>query len=163
VSLAKQSRYLQQGSYIGYKDPRVKLLTQYEWRDERVRRSASDAYSGWQSGLRTFTDNAKPSLRSFANPFFIDQKPGSRSARLWGQVRPGVTHQVTVQRRKKGTTRWSTIKTLTTNGLGYWKLNQTVTATADYRFRWQPTDEYDAPVGPLKTSDVLRATVAKRG
>ena len=157
VSLAKQSRYLQQGTYIGYKDPRVKLLTQYEWRDERVRRSASDAYSGWQSGLRTFADKAKPSLRSFANPFFIDQKPGSRSARLWGQVRPGVTHRVTVQRRKRGAKRWTTVRTLTTNGAGYWKLTQAVSTTTDYRFRWQPTDEYDAPVGSLKTSDVLRA------
>ena len=78
-------------------------------------------------------------------------------------MRPGVTHRVTVQRRKRGSTRWSTIKTLSTNGGGYWKLNQTVKATADYRFRWQPTDEYGAPVGSLKTSDVLRATVAKRG
>jgi hypothetical protein len=157
VSLAKQSRYLQQGTYIGYKDPRVKLLTQYEWRDERVRRSASDAYSGWQSGLRTFADNAKPSLKSFANPFVVDQKPGSRSARLWGQVRPGVTHRITVQRRKPGAKRWTTVRTLTTNGLGYWKLTQTVRTTTDYRFTWQPTDEYDAPVGPIKASDVQRA------
>ena len=102
VSLAKQSRYLQQGAYIGYKDPRVKLLTQYEWRDERIRRSAERrATPGWQSGLRFVSDKAKPSLASFANPFFVDQRPGSRSARLWGQVRPGVTHSVTVERRKR--------------------------------------------------------------
>jgi hypothetical protein len=162
VSQAKQSRYLQQGTYIAYKDPRVKLLTQYEWRDEPVRRSASDPYSGWQSGLRFLNDKAKRSLATFANPFFIDQRPGSRSARLWGQVRPGVTHRVTVQRRKRGSMRWTTFKTLTTNGAGYWKLTQTVSATTDYRFRWQPTDQYDAPVGALKTSDVLRVTIKRR-
>jgi hypothetical protein len=162
VSLAKQSRYLQQGAYIGYKDPRVKLLTQYEWRDERVRRSASDAYSGWQSGLRTVADSAKPSLASFANPFVVDQRPGSRSVRLWGQVRPGDTHRVTVQRRKRGSTRWTTVKSLSTNASGYWKLTQTVTATTDYRFRWQPTDAYDAPVGNVRTSDVQRVTIARR-
>jgi hypothetical protein len=157
VSLAKQSRYLQQGTYLGYKDPRVKLLTQYEWRDEPIRRSASDRYSGWQSGLRFRDDRAKPSLKSFANPFALDQRPGSRSVRLWGQVRPGVTHGVTVQRRKRGATRWTRVRTLSTNGAGYWKLTQTVNTTTDYRFQWQPTDAYDAPVGKVKTSDVLRA------
>jgi hypothetical protein len=158
VSLAKQSRWLQQGAYVAYRDPRVKLLTQYEWRDEPVRRSATDPYAGWQSGLRFRDDRAKPSLRSFSNPFFIDQRPGSRRARLWGQVRPGITHRVAVQRRKAGRTRWTTVRVVTTNGDGYWNLNQTVSATTDYRFRWQPTDAYGANAGPLKTSDVLRVT-----
>jgi hypothetical protein len=163
VSLAKQSRYLQQGTYIAYRDPRVKLLTQYEWRDEPVRRSATDPYAGWQSGLRFRDDRAKPSLRTFANPFFIDQKPGSRAARLWGQVRPGITHDVTVQRRKAGSTRWTTVRVVATNGDGYWTLNQTVSATTDYRFRWQPQDPYGANAGPLRTSDVLRVKIVRRG
>jgi hypothetical protein len=163
VSLAKQSRYLQQGAYIAYRDPRVKLLTQYEWRDEPVRRSKSDRYSGWQSGLRFRDDRAKPSLRTFASPFFIDQKPGSRAARLWGQVRPGVTHEVTVQRRRAGSTRWTKVRVITTNGDGYWTLNQTVSAATDYRFRWQPQDPYGANAGPLRTSDVLRVKIARRG
>jgi hypothetical protein len=163
VTLAKQSRWLQQGTYIAYKDPRVKLLTQYEWRDEALGRGkVATRYSGWQSGLRTAGDKAKPSLKSFANPFFISQRPGSRTARLWGQVRPGDGHRVTVQRRKRGSTRWTTVRTLSTNSSGYWKLTQTVATTTDYRFRWQPTDEYDAPVGGLKTSDVLRVTIKKR-
>jgi hypothetical protein len=158
VTPALQSRYLQQGAYIAYKDPRVKLLTQYEWRDEQLARGTNATrYSGWQSGLRFANEKAKPALRSFANPFFISQRLGSRVARLWGQVRPGETHRVTVQRRKRGATRWTKVKTLSTNGAGYWKLTQTVNTTADYRFQWQPTDDYDAPVGRVKTSDVLRA------
>jgi hypothetical protein len=162
VSLAKQSRYLQQGTYIAYKDPRVKLLTQYEWRDEAVHRSSSDPYSGWQSGLLFVNDKPKPSLKTFANPFFISQRANSRKARLWGQVRPGTSHRVTVQRRKAGAKRWTTVKTLTTNGSGYWTLNQTVNATTDYRFRWQPTDQYDAPIGAVRSSDVLRVKIAKK-
>ena len=163
VSLTKQSRYLQQGAYLAYRDPRVRLLTQYEWRDEPVRRSTGgDPYAGWQSGLRFVNDKPKPAFKTFANPFFIDQRPGSRSARLWGQVRPGVTHRVTVQRRKGGAKSWTTVKVLSTNGSGYWTLRQTVTATADYRFRWQPTDPYGAPAGALKTSDVLRVSLKRK-
>jgi hypothetical protein len=157
VSVAKQSRYLQQGAYIAYNDPRVKLLTQYEWRDEPVRHStAGDPYSGWQSGLHFVNGRAKPSLKSFANPFFIAQRPSSRTARLWGQVRPGVSHRVTVQRRKAGAKRWTTVKRLVTSGDGYWTVSQTVTATTDYRFTWQPTDPYGAPAGSPRASDVLR-------
>jgi hypothetical protein len=141
----------------------VRLLTQYEWRDEPVRRSTGgDPYAGWQSGLRFVNDKAKPAFKTFANPFFIDQRPGSRTARLWGQVRPGVTHRVTVQRRKAGARSWTTVKLLTTNGSGYWTLRQTVKATADYRFRWQPADEYGAPTGPVKTSDVLRVSIKRK-
>jgi hypothetical protein len=165
VTLAQQSRWLQQGTYIAYKDPRVKLLTQYEWRDEKIGRGTSpkSKYSGWQSGLRFNNDKAKPSLKSFSNPFFISQRPNSRKARLWGQVRPDETHRITVQRRKPGAKRWTTVKVLSTNGTGYWTLNQTVNATTDYRFTWQPTDQYDAPTGPIKASDVLRVKRAKRG
>jgi hypothetical protein len=163
VSLSGQSRWLQQGAYIAFRDPRVKLLTQYEWRDEAVRKGSSgDRYAGWQSGLLRANGTPKPSLRSFANPFFIDQKPGSRAVRLWGQVRPGITHTVTVQGRRGGSTRWVDVRTLGTNGDGYWTLNQTVSSTTDYRFRWQPADAYGAPAGPPKTSDVLRVKVAKR-
>jgi hypothetical protein len=160
VSLAKQSRYLQQGAYIAYKDPRVRLLAQYEWRDEPIRRdSVGDKYAGWQSGLRFVNDKAKPSLRTFANPFFISQRANSRLARVWGQVRPGTSHRVTVQRRKAGVRRWTTVATLSTNGSGYWTLKQTIRSSTDYRFTWQPTDAYGAPAGPIKASDTLRVTM----
>ena len=95
---------LQQGTYIAYKDPRVKLLTQYEWRDERARPRHGQRRRT-PAGSRACappSDKAKPSLATFANPFVIDQRPGSRTARLWGQVRPGNAHSVTVQRRKAG-------------------------------------------------------------
>jgi hypothetical protein len=161
VRLSQQSRWLQQGAYIAYKDSRVKLLTQYEWRDEPLRVAGVNKYASWQSGLRFVNDKPKPALRSFANPFFIFQRPNSRAARLWGQVRPGVTHPVTVQRRKPGATRWTTVKVLTTNGSGYWTLNQTVKATTDYRFTWQPTDAYGAPSGPVRASDVLRVKLKR--
>ena len=142
VSLAKQSRYLQQGAYIAYKDPRVKLLTQYEWRDERIRRGRGDRYSGWQSGLRFVSDKAKPSLATFANPFFVDQRPGSRAPDSGGRcARTGTTSRWSAAAPAASAGRRSGPAT---NGAGYWKLTQTVKATTDYRFSWQPTDEYGA-------------------
>ena len=66
-----------------------------------------------------------------------------------------------MQRRKPGAKRWVTVKTLSTNGSGYWRLNQTVKATADYRFTWRPTDAYGSQTGPVKASDILRAAVRR--
>ena len=92
-------------------DPRVKLLTQYEWRDEpRPARHAATPTRAGSRDCATVTDKAKPSLAGFANPFFVDQRPGSRSVRLWGQVRPGNAHSITVQRRKAGSKRWTRVK-----------------------------------------------------
>jgi hypothetical protein len=66
-----------------------------------------------------------------------------------------------VQRRRPGTKRWTRVRTLTTNGDGYWTLNQTVRSTTEYRFTWQPKDPYGANVGAIKASDVLRVTVRR--
>jgi hypothetical protein len=163
VTLTQQSRWLQQGAYIAYNDPRVKLLTQYEWRDEKLGRGSKLATetSGWQSGLRFVDDRPKPSLKTFPNPFYVSQRPGTRSARLWGQVRPGTSHRVTIQRRKPGSKRWVVVRMLTTSGSGYWKLNRTVTGPLDYRFTWQPTDSYGAPTGPVRSSDVVRVGLGR--
>jgi hypothetical protein len=150
VTLARQSRWLQQGAYIAWHDPRVKLLTQYEWLDERLGRGAN-TYSGWQSGLNFADGRPKPALRSFADPFFAAQRPASRTARLWGQVRPGTSHRVRVERRGAGSTRWRLVRTVQTNAAGYWTLTQVVSAPVPYRFRWQP----DAASAALRASDVL--------
>jgi hypothetical protein len=159
VTLTQQSRWLQQGAYIAWRNPRVKLLTQYEWRDEKLGRGKrATKYSGWQSGLRFATDKPKPSLASFPDPFFVD---ATRSpARLWGQVRPGTTARVTVQRRKGGSRRWTTIRTLSTSGAGYWTLSVRIRTSTDFGFTWRPTNEYGSPVGAVKSSDVVRV---KRG
>ena len=82
VTLAQQSRYLQQGAYLAYRDPRVRLLTQYEWRDEPVRRSTGgDAYAGWQSGLRFANDKAQAGVQD-ASPTRSSSTSGRAAAAL---------------------------------------------------------------------------------
>ena len=36
VSLGRQARYIQQAAYLAWRMPRVRNLTQYQWRDEPV-------------------------------------------------------------------------------------------------------------------------------
>jgi Cellulase (glycosyl hydrolase family 5) len=64
VSPATQDRWLQESFYRAWRDPRVKLLVQYGWRDEPA--SANGTYSGWQAGLRYANLRPKPALSHFA-------------------------------------------------------------------------------------------------
>jgi hypothetical protein len=144
-----QARWLQQGAYLAWRDPRVRGLTQYVWRDEAV------GFNGarWQSGLLFRNQRPKPALRGFPHPFWADQTIARRAARLWGQVRPGGVHDVSVQRRTPGSGRWTTIRRLRTNGRGFFALRVAVTRRVDYRFTWDPGGG-----AALRVSDARRVT-----
>jgi hypothetical protein len=129
VSLARQDRWLQRAAYLAWRHPRVKLLTQYLWRDEP--RGADGVYGGWQSGLRYAGGRPKPSLAHFDTPFALDAARG----RLWGQMRPGGAHDVTVERRPRAGGRWGRLATVRTDGRGYWSLRRRLTPGSSYRFR----------------------------
>ena len=87
---------LQGAAYRAWRDPRVRLLAQYQWYDEPLRQ-ASSAFAGWQSGLRFLSGRAKPALAHF------DADAGrSARSRLSGQARPGDAQTVTVERRPRG-------------------------------------------------------------
>jgi hypothetical protein len=147
VRPAQQAAWLQQGAYLAWRDPRVRTMTQYVWRDERLGSNGA----GWQSGLRFADDRPKPALRGFPQPFWADPTVGRRVARLWGQVRPGSAHAVTVQRRTPGTARWSTVRRPQTDGRGFFALRVRVTRRIEYRFAWQPDGG-----GAVQTSDARR-------
>ncbi|HEX2105260.1 MAG TPA: hypothetical protein VHF51_16530 [Solirubrobacteraceae bacterium] len=147
VRPALQARWLQQGTYLAWRDPRVRSLTQYVWRDEPV------GFNGarWQSGLLFGDERPKPALRSFPQPFWADRTLARRATRLWGQVRPGGAHEVRVQRRAPGSAGWTTIRRLRTNGRGIFTLRVAVTRAVDYRFTWAPS-----PGAAVRVSDVRR-------
>jgi hypothetical protein len=128
VSLSKQSRWLQRAAYLAWHSPRIKLFTQYLWRDEP---KAHGGYGGWQSGLRTAGGRAKPALRHFDTPFALD----AARNRLWGQARPGGRHAVTVQQRPRRSHRWRTLATVETDARGYWSIVRHLRKGTVYRFK----------------------------
>jgi hypothetical protein len=123
-----QDAWLQRAAYLAWRTPRIRLFTQYLWRDEP--RSRDRSFGGWQSGLRFTNGRPKPSLAHFDTPFALD----ARHARLWGQVRPGGAHTVTVERRRRNGM-WTPFATTTTNRRGYWVLRRPLSKTSSYRYR----------------------------
>ena len=140
VSFDEQSRWLQEGAYLAYRQPRVKLLVQYLWRDDPVRDKGKgpEAYSGWQSGLYQFDGRRKPSRLTWPQPFWATLVKGSTSAKLWGQVKPGGAHEVTVER--KSGSRYAAIAKVTTDANGYFVVRSRVTGKATFRFTWLGSD-----------------------
>jgi hypothetical protein len=128
VALFKQDRWLQRAAYIAWRNPRIRLFTQYLWRDEPRH---NGGYGGWQSGLRFANGRAKPSYSHFDTPFELD----AARNRLWGQVRPGGGHTVTVQHRPHNSGGWRKLGTVQTDARGYWSLVRHLRPGTAYRFR----------------------------
>jgi hypothetical protein len=143
VSPSAQARWLQEAGYRAWRDPRIKTLVQYEWRDDPLlskspRSRGKSAYGGWQSGLLYADSRPKPALSAFANPFFVQARPGDATVTLWGQVRPGDAHEVNIERRLPGRA-WRTLETLETDPFGAFTTALTLPGVAELRF------SYDVP------------------
>jgi hypothetical protein len=126
IWLFTQDNWLQRAAYVAWRNPRIRLFTQYLWRDE----PRHGGYGGWQSGLRYANGHKKPSLAHFDTPFVLDAK----RARIWGQVRPGGRQTVTIQSRRKSAKQWRKVATVTTDGRGYFALKRKVSSKLVYRF-----------------------------
>jgi hypothetical protein len=128
VSLGRQDRYLQQASYLAWRNPRVEMLGQYLWNDEPV--TGGSRYAGWQSGLIAANGRPKPALAHFADPIWIDVPQST----IWGQVRPGDDHVVSVQLRMPGNaTDWAPVADVQTAPDGTWALQTALVPYGSYR------------------------------
>ena len=122
VSPARQALYLQKVAYLAWRNPRVQTVTQYQWHDERIRRAGrgSKAFAGWQSGLHFYRGRPKPALAAFARPFVaLEDGPDPL---LWGQVRRGTSHTISLERHDPLSGEWLPRATLTTDPTGVWAM-----------------------------------------
>jgi hypothetical protein len=130
VPLGRQSRWLQEAAYVSWRLPRVRALNQFRLVDGAIDRSRGlEGYREFQSGLLFVNGRQKPAYRTFPNPFVL-----TPAGRLWGQVRPGARHTVTIERRTG--TRFSRAARLRTDVRGYFQTRKPV-RTGLYRYRWE--------------------------
>ena len=138
VTLAKQAEYDAISEHIAYSNPRVVAFSQYLLQDDPLGgpsgSSARGGFIGFQSGLEYLSGAPKPLYFSWPVPLTVTK--AHHGVSLWGLVRPtlGATN-VTVLVRKKGSKSYRTLRTIKTNGLGYWAFNSS-TAGQYWRVRW---------------------------
>jgi hypothetical protein len=125
VSQAKQSLFNAESAYVVWlRRSRIKLLTQYEFNDDRT----------FPTGLRFINGRPKTAFFTFPTPFVVDTRRGLARARFWGQVRPDAERRVVIQ-IKRGAT-FSTVATLSTDGGGYFTRVMRAQRRATYRFQY---------------------------
>ena len=139
VSLAKQSVFNAQSAYVSWlMRSRIKLLTQYEFNDDRT----------FPTGLRFNNGSPKTAFFTFTTPFFIDTRRGLARARFWGQVRPDAQRSVVIQ-IKRGAA-FSNVATLSTDAGGYFTRVMRAQRRGTYRF------QYVNSAGATQTSQTFR-------
>jgi hypothetical protein len=138
VSFAKQTQFDAIDEHIAWSNPRVVAFSQYLLKDDplggRAGSSVNGGFVGFQSGLETVHGTPKPLYYSWPVPLTVT-KSGHGYA-LWGLIRPALgSTKATILVKRKHARRFTTLKTVTTNSLGYWSFNSSTQGTA-WRVRW---------------------------
>jgi hypothetical protein len=134
IPLARQDRWLQEAAYVAWSSPRVRALNQFRLTDGRVGRSRdTDRFLEFQSGLLFSARRPKPAFRSFPHPIVL-RRIGGR-LRVWGQVRPGGVHAVTIEYRRGSRGRFRRVETDTTDALGFFS-ERLPPRRGSYRYRY---------------------------
>jgi hypothetical protein len=138
VSLAKQAQFDAIDERIAWSNPRVAAFSQYLLKDDPLGGKAGSSVNGGTVGFQTGLENVhgapKPLYYSWPLPLTISKHGHGFS--LWGLVRPTLgSTKATILVKRKGAHKYTTLKTVTTNALGYWSLNSSTQGTA-WRVRW---------------------------
>jgi hypothetical protein len=154
VSLAQQAEYDALAEKIAWQNPRVAAFSQYLLRDDpaggQPGSSVHGGFIGFQTGLIAHNGKLKPLYFSFPVPLVVSRARHGYS--LWGLVRPATSAtrlKVLVQAPRSK--RFHTLKTLTTDSRGYWKLNSSVKGS-HWKVSWR------SPSGALYTGPAIGVT-----
>ncbi|HWF31606.1 MAG TPA: cellulase family glycosylhydrolase [Solirubrobacteraceae bacterium] len=149
VPVGQQAEYDAIAEKIAWSNSRVAAFSQYLLIDDpqggKPGSSVNGGTIGFQTGLEYL--NGKPKPLYFGWPVPLTVTKSGHGYSLWGFVRPATgTTKVTVLVQSKGSHKYKTLKTVTTNGLGYWTLHSS-TKGAHWRVRWvSPTGvKYEGP------------------
>jgi hypothetical protein len=142
VSLQRQAEFRSYSEQIAFNNPRIAAFSQYLLTDDAPKTGvpATEKYSGFESGLRTASGKAKPSLDGFRLPLVARLRTGGKVG-LWGLARPakGAT-KVVVEQHERGKA-WKTLATLTTNARGVWTSSASAGGSSrEWRVRWTAPD-----------------------
>ena len=141
ISLGRQARYIQQAAYLAW---RAAAGAQPD--PVPVARRAGDRCAGAGSSLLGLAVGPalrqrppKPAMRGVpsSRSWSISGR-AARSARFWGQIRPGTgVRTVTVLRLRPGQNVFRRLATVQTDARGYWTRRLPVQRRAKYRFSWE--------------------------
>lgn len=148
IPLSRQAKYLNEGDYLAYREPRVISTAQFLLNDVAPRaefpRDSREYWFTYQSGLFTRTGRAKPAAAAYMMPLEVRRRSG-RKHTVWGQLRfapNGSTQIVSLQFRRRGEKRWEALGRLVKvkSYSGFYRVARTIPTGATVRAVWTEPD-----------------------
>lgn len=155
VSAARQAEFEAISERIAYENPRVAAFSQYLLRDDPVGgptgSGITGGFIGFQTGLEYVSGAPKPLYYGFPVPLVVFKRGHGYS--LWGRARGATAAtKVTVLVQPPHSSRFRTLKQVTTNNAGYWTFNSS-SAGRSWRVQWR------SPAGKLFSGPSIHANV----
>ena len=154
VSWSRQAAYLAEGEYLAFRNPRVAAMTQFLLVDDGpLRQFPADDPRYWgafQTGLVTYDGRRKTSYEAYKRPIYVGPRRARKGGRfrVFGRLRTaggGEPLTVGVQFRRRGSRRFETIQTATTdNARGFVLVSVPARRSGAFRLAWHdPTGGVD--------------------
>lgn len=146
VPLSRQAAWLDDATYIAYRNRRIASFAQFLLVDDGPIRQygpSDPRYWGtFQTGLVALDGKRKPAYNSFKRPISVSPSrvKRGRKVRVFGQLRPAADGQrltAQIQFRPVKSRAWSTVATVTVgNARGFLDTLVTATRSGSYRIAW---------------------------
>jgi len=138
VPVSQQAEFDAIAEHIAYSNPRVAAFSQYLLKDDPLGGAPGSSVRGgtigFQTGLEYVNGRPKPLYYGWPVPLTVSRQ--RHGFALWGLARPASgSTKVTVLVQAKGSGRYRTLKTVSTNSGGYWSFNSS-TPGVHWRVRW---------------------------
>jgi len=139
VPAAQQAEFDAIAEKIAWSNSRVAAFSPYLLIDDptggKPGSSVTGGTIGFQTGLEYVNGKPKPLYFGWPLPLTVSKSGGGYS--LWGLVRPATAAtKLTVLVQPKGSRKYKTLKTVTTNSAGYWTLHS-ATKGSHWRVQWR--------------------------
>ncbi len=151
VSFSAQAEAINRAEAIAYDHKRVFGMTQFQLSDDTGTGQEEGSVKTFQTGLRTRTDEEKPSFGAYRLPLYV-VKSGA-GARVWGGARPGAGDNVEIQTGSGSN--FTTVKTAKADRYGF--IDETISASSgNVRLRWVgPNGEQFSRVAKVEAAKTL--------
>jgi hypothetical protein len=141
VSFARQAAWLDEATYLAYRNPRVVSFAQFLLVDDgplRQYKARDPRYWGtFQSGLVTLSGQHKPAYESFKRPISVAR--AGRGLRVFGQLRTAPDGQrpaAEIQFRARGAKAWRAVAHAAADEHGFVLVTLARVRSGSYRISW---------------------------
>ena len=138
VSFRRQAAWLDDATYLAYRNPRVASFAQFLLVDDgpvRTYKPSDPRYWGtFQSGLVTLQGKHKPAYDSFKRPISITRR--GRALRVFGQLRTAAGRAADIQFRARGGKSWKSVAKATGDARGFILASVARARSGSYRIAW---------------------------